>query len=420
MRSHHNFLLNHYTIIFAFILAIAASCIEDINLDSEKEMPVVVECVLTRDTVQRMKLYRMRVMSETGNEPIVDASATIKSRSAGGELQTVAEFHRTDGIGWEARFQPEYDTEYMLTISIPGKEDITASTRFPEDLRLMQCEKSSYFSKEIPDNEYYLMHTAEVRIGREEADDETSYTVYREVSEKPCKIWVFPHTDTTYVYPGESARNSKNDADFIFTGSNQPLSEYAVSDHPGADRFNISTKKLADLRYWSRPDKPFEGTAPNYSQWCHYLCPDVPVFKGFVRIDHPANFRNGLEGNDLEKSHQYSKSSFFIAGDYSDSHNSYSTKDPSPITWSTLQSNRSFLNEVHFLSDEYDAYLRELYIRLLGKDDFILSSYDYTNIPSNINGGVGIFGADYTTWDMEEMIDKSLNNGDAEGHRRDG
>ena len=183
MRPHHNFLLNHYTIIFAFILAIATSCVEDINLDSEKEMQVVVECVLTRDTVQRMKLYRMRVLSETGNEPIGDASATIKSRSAGGELQTVAEFHRTDGIGWEARFQPEYDTEYMLTISIPGKEDITASTRFPEDLRLMQCEKSSYFSKEIPDNEYYLMHTAEVRIGREEADDETSYTVYREVSD---------------------------------------------------------------------------------------------------------------------------------------------------------------------------------------------------------------------------------------------
>lgn len=391
-------------------------------MDSKMEMPVVVECVLTRDTVQTLRLYRMRVLSGTENEPIGDATATLKSRNAGGELLTVAEFHRADGVEWEARFQPEYDTEYTLTVSVPGKDDITASTRFPEDLRLIQCFKDSYITVDTPEGQAsypeYRMHTAEVRKGREDGMGDTYFTVYREVSEKPCKIWVFPHTDTTYVYPGGNSRNSRNDADFIFTGSSQPLSEYAACDHPGADKFNISTKRLADLRYWSRPDKPYEGAWINYSQWCLYQCPDIPVFNGFVRIDHPANFRNGLDYNALKNSYQYSGRSFFIAGDYSDSHNSYSTKDTSPITWSTLQSNRSFLNEVHFLSDEYDSYLRALYIRALGKDDFVLSSYDYTNIPSNINGGVGIFGADYATWDLEEMIDISTNTCETSGLSR--
>lgn len=119
-----------------------------------------------------------------------------------------------------------------------------------------------------------------------------------------------------------------------------------------------------------------------------------------MRIDHPGNFRNGLSEDDLKNSYYYSDRSFFIGGDYSDEHNAYAIK------YYSIIDNRSFLNEVHFVSDDYDTYLRELYVKLQNRDDFILSSYDYNNVYSNINGGAGIFGADNITWDMEQTVSR--------------
>lgn len=69
-----------------------------------------------------------------------------------------------------------------------------------------------------------------------------------------------------------------------------------------------------------------------------------------------------------------------------------------------MHSNQSFLNEVHFVSEEYDAYLRALYAKFQNKNDFVLLSYDYDNVYSNIKGGTGIFGADNITWDMVETV----------------
>ena len=57
-----------------------------------------------------------------------------------------------------------------------------------------------------------------------------------------------------------------------------------------------------------------------------------------------------------------------------------------------------FLIEVRFLSDEYDSFLRDLYVKNLSKDDFILSTYNRYNIYTNIQGGVGVFGAENDTW----------------------
>lgn len=100
-----------------------------------------------------LKVVQDEAVPGTENVPIREAYVTLKSRNESGEFQTVTEFHRTDGIGWEARFQPEYDTEYTLTVNVPGKDDITASTRFPEDLRLIQCFKDSYITVDTPEGQ---------------------------------------------------------------------------------------------------------------------------------------------------------------------------------------------------------------------------------------------------------------------------
>ena len=129
----------------------------------------------------------------------------------------------------------------------------------------------------------------------------------------------------------------------------------------------------------------------NYTQWIPQMCPDLPLHKGFVRIDQPEGFTNGLTDEDFKTSYLSTSGSFLILGDYSD----------------YLTGVEPFLIEVHFLSDEYDAFLRDLHIRNLSRDNFILSTYDTNNIYSNINGGVGVFGAENTTW-AEDACNKSF------------
>jgi len=408
---------NKLNLILLILLGFLPSCIEYVNMDSGKEMPVVVNCVLTRGTVQTLRLYRMRVLSETGNVPVEDATVFLQGKNNNGDFQNVAEFHRTEGINWEAKFQPEYDTDYSLLIKVPGKEDITATTRFPEDLRLIQCCRFATFVADtgmigsFPRG--YGMHTAEVRKGKyytewngRRKENGEAFKAYIQVSENPCKIWVFSHVDTTSVSPGRNKLNLFNEEQFQFSGSDQPFSKYIATNHPGADRFNITPGRLADLNYWNRPDKIYDQ---NISEWCLYLCPDVPLFDGFVRIDHPENFRNGLTEDNLKNSYYYSDRSFFIGGDYSDQHHAYVIDDYPFLP--LIIDNRSFLNEVHFVSDEYDTYLREMYVKLQNRNDFVLSSYDYNNVYSNINGGVGIFGADNITWDMEETVGRISRKG---------
>lgn len=173
----------------------------------------------------------------------------MQGKDNNGKFQTVAEFHRTEGINWEVKFQPEYDTDYGLLIKVPGKEDITATTRFPEDLRLIQCCCGAITAGEaIRDdngNQYiyydYRMYTAEIRKGKYydeyfdryymiKNEDGTPFKAYLDVSENPCKIWVFSHTDTTYVSPGNESITTINEGFFnsldqgnLFQSMSQPI-----------------------------------------------------------------------------------------------------------------------------------------------------------------------------------------------------
>lgn len=437
-------------VVLASMISGLCGCVEPIDLDSDESLPVVVECILKTDTVQTMKLYRMRRLSDTANEPIDDATACLIRLEKGTDIRdTVAMFYKTDGIEWKTSYKPEYGNDYELVVNIPGQTGISATTRFPEDLRLVFTEKMLYdgrhhfkdetdhsrwnperircYGQEIeltPHNErdtvIFKMRTCEVRQGRY-VDSLVKpdgfvykkkgerFKVYDKPSEEPCKLWIFPHTDTTMVFFPNNYFGIYDEDKIHFKGTVQPFCDYAVTDHPGVDNFNITSGRLADLDWCNKPlccRRANIACIPpwmsfNRSQWCTFMCPDLPLHKGFVRIDHPAGFNNGLSEKELETSYLYSESSFFVCGDYID-------KDPEDKICISINSlnlkELSFMNEVHFLSDEYDAYLRDLYARKSDENNFVLSVYNYENVYSNINGGVGIFGADNVTWDEETRI----------------
>lgn len=398
-----------YNFVYLLPAIMLSSCIEPISVESNEDLPIVVQCVLKHEPEQTLKLYHMRGLYSTEDRPVKDAQVYLV-RHSGGVRDTVKFTNTSGGVEWKAGVCPEYDTDYELLVRIPGREDITATTHFPKDIWLTmtfrELHDGSGLLEPLPDvafiesiwpnifegswpgsitewygptvnrdTTYYRMYTAEL-FQRKSINE-------NEVCNDACKMWIYPHTKP------ESNGNWR--VKFVST---QPKTKYAVTDHPGADDFNVVPGTVSDLEWEGLV--PFGGvkrleewTIPPFriGKWVLAMCPDLPLHDGFIRIDHPANFNNGITEQDFKKSYLNSSSSFLIYADYAQE-------------FPKIDNTNGHINEVHFVSDEYDAYLRGLYVQHMNRNDFILSTYEISNIYSNICGGVGIFGADYATWDL--------------------
>lgn len=82
-------------------LFLLASCVEDIDMDTGEELPVVVDCVLKMDTVQTLRLYHMKRLSAEGYEPVAEAKVELQLIQKNGSFFKVADFHRSEGLGWD-------------------------------------------------------------------------------------------------------------------------------------------------------------------------------------------------------------------------------------------------------------------------------------------------------------------------------
>lgn len=77
-----------------------ASCVEDIDMDTGEDLPVVVDCVLKMDTLQTLRLYHMKPLNANGYEPVTEAKVELQRIQKNGSFFKVAEFQRSEGLGW--------------------------------------------------------------------------------------------------------------------------------------------------------------------------------------------------------------------------------------------------------------------------------------------------------------------------------
>ena len=390
-------------------------CVENIDIDTGEDLPVVVDCVLKMDTVQTLRLYKVRKMYENKIEPVTNAQVELLGvENNNDNYQKVADFRHVYGYDWVCEFKPDYRAEYKLHIVLDNGKELTATTSFPDDFKLVLQSKRMKDTKGVldggKDTIICQMISAQVAVGRMvnlydiielyqfpipgEEYFKRPFKFYQPATRQGCKLWIYPHTDTTMVLPPFNYIWDQFKASEIpFKGSSKPYCSLVATDHPGADNFNLTPGTISDLSIVKVPVNTnihvhritHYLSYINYTQWFPLLCADMPLHEGFVRIDHPAGFSNGVAEKDIKDHYQYSPASFVILADY---HNYMAGIEP-------------FLIEVHFLSDEYDAFLRDLHVKNMSRDNFILSSYDIDNISSNIEGGVGVFGAEIVTWAQE-------------------
>ncbi len=410
------------------LLPSIVSCIEDITLDLGLEEGIAVNCVLRMRETQTLRLYKLKEIYGADARSIEDATVVLSAfDEKSGEYSDVAEFEHKEGLEWSASYLPEYGVKYRLTVSISGKDPITAETRFPEDLRLMvgqwnidipfqfgtggTLDTVGFYIPRFRIHKANTVLTLKNKPGQHPEPWDFKYVngepvpfrEYREVYQDSCKLWVFPHVDSEYEYRDHPDSlwkvNHLYPEWYDFHGASKPYVKFAATDHPFVDRFNLVSGTVSDLRWCNIPIKKYvtgseNSLYENMSQWPIAVCPDLPLHDSFLRIAHPANFINQKYKHELEYEHRIGKElvkdSFYIIAEFSESFG----RDDRDM--------RLYLScaiETHFVSEEYDSYLKDLCIAKESEGDFILSAYEAKHIYSNVIGGYGIFGAENVTWD---------------------
>ena len=337
-------------------------CIEDIDLNPGDAPKVVVNCLLKESDIQTMEIYYTSESLDGDRKPVENAKVLLSAYD-----EFVTEFQHDSGCMWSARYKPKNGSQYKLKVIVDG-DTLSAQTRFPDDVQVCTygrgryADSSSRFGRDI-----YLYYSYELRVISNEIEitpgmtysQISDYFIYGTAYRKACHLWIFPH--------------NLNRGDY---------EHYIGTTHTKADNFNILPLYVKDLPCFSRDSIiAMESWVRERLAWYPKRLADIPMHDSFVRIDIPDNYDNGKTQEELSDTPVYSPSAFALAREF-----------PIQLDSNFEDPYKAVLYDVYFLSDEADQYFKDVYQRNINKDNFVFE-YDTDNVYSNINGGLGIFGA---------------------------
>ena len=352
---------------------LVTSCVEPIVMDPLEEMPVVVNCVLTRDgqmpeiysgmtfTTPEQKLYLYYAKSPSGSDYVVikDAEVTVSERRFKHKFSW-------NGECWTSSFLPEFDTQYTLDVTLPDGRTLSGTTTYPEALTI-----SSH-----PLYTYPGMVTSLARWQR--------ITRYDWISgpKRDAFLWAIP----------------------------TPKCEmpYLVTDHSGADNANVVGGSWKDLPVSMQCDSSITKIRNtlhrdewDYGIWDAFVrrCNTLPVHRGYLRICHPSDYDNGNENakTQITGSRRTDTGEVGVVTDsWSDAFILFGDRFIN-LTPPGMYGLAVFgmLYKTYFLSEEYDAYLNSILHMQLRGDELAASYFSPDANYTNINGGIGVFGAIY-------------------------
>ena len=318
-------------IISAFFSVIAfTGCIESIIMDpGEDDLPVMVNCLLVTDS-EVQTLFLQYVKGKSVKDYVPVTDAKVYITAVFTTVYDTLHFHYSGENRWKSQ-------------NDPGKR-ITAGKRY----RL---------TVEIPGREIISAETVSPIAYRpylytdlHEVNSMDLHTVYYQIRPLPSEkqdlitsaVWIF----------AKGRLKTLEDCDEYYP--------YIVTDHPYADDFNINGRKFSSL--------PINGDFDAHTMavtWPAFLnmrrmMPELPLHDEFVRIEHLDTERFHILAGPLEYPARGPHQDYFLFS---------------------------------FVSDEYDEYLRRVYVKNRKLENDITSIYSTDNMYTNIEGGVGIFGS---------------------------
>ena len=331
-------------------LLVCSSCVREIVMDAGEKPMVVVECVISNTAPQTLHLRYTKGASKKDYEFVTEADAVLHDLTTGKEAGRFVKAE--DGV-WTLDYEAEDEHDYRLEVNVPGYETITAEQTMPvrpkvKALRI--CLTGPY---------WLVVHSH---------GEWEKCCYYNFTSNQNASIWVY-------------AMNYNKE-----TGKRE-LAEYICSSRP-ADDFN-----LTDIEYTPKLDtiqtiepSPFLAPQPPYNNGSLFTC--------VVGLYHE------LSGRRMHREYlRYSSSgSLIVSGTFEGFYpvEFVSEKSEDVLNGGVITDPAEDQAYLVFasVSDEYDEYYHDAR-RLQGiqESSQLSDIYLRDNVFSNINGGLGIFGA---------------------------
>ena len=318
-------------------------------MDAGEEPVVAVECILSEQPVQTLRLSFTKGAAMDEVPALSEAEAVLIDLTEG---KTVGSFERQDNGTWTLGYAAVPEHSYRLEVDVPGHETVWAEQTMPT-----ACLVISTFMNIFSSSTHVL-------------------SLYGS-----CLFFNFT-TEIAWI----RALNYNPD-----TGTRE-YAEYICTDAPNVSDFN-----LAGATY----DPPVSDT----DVWGHkrtaYLYPNLrgaPLHRRYLRIELPLKLDSGGE----------SAHGIHIAGSMT---GKYYHKD-NPFSQQPIdrppRSDEGIV-VVSYVSRDYDRYLREaIYYKKISESTDLADMLLRENIFTNIHGGLGIFGAKTET--VVEWVPAYTNN----------
>lgn len=323
-----NTMMDKSSLLLCAFLQLLSSCAQDFSLDSG-ERTIVVECILSCDSIQTLKLFYSHAKDEnTASVPITEAKLILFDETK----DLAVGIFRNDGKDWVLDYAAEPEHSYRLDIDVKGHEHISAQQTMPK-----QAHIEGYVHMGGP----FSSDSRFVKYGGD------FYGTGFFASNLPAKTWICALT-----YDEK-------------TGESHVVDEICT-DYPYLDNFNLTGDVYAPYRImWetSHGEYPFDV--------CKYLM-GFPLYRRYLRTN--ADLMNSDKADGI----------FIICGSFYDCNN--------PDYAQPLGSKGGiFFTTVSDDYDRY--LLEAIHYQQLQESSDMTTIYKRDNIFSNIKGGIGIFGA---------------------------
>lgn len=342
-------------------MTILTSCVREVALDAGERPQVVVECILTNDETQELRLNFTKGASKAEAEPLNEAVATLTDLTEG---KIVGEFVRSTGDLWTLGYSSVPDHGYRIEIQVPGYDLIFAEDtmpQLPEITERHRGEPKVEIDQDNPWSSTPILVQYDGYMALTEEEREEGAVEYLTEKYGYHELW------GSYYYI-----KSAPDAFLIYgmnyneaTGQHE-MAGSICTDHPSAESFNLTGDIYQPEIYVLEETRHFV---------LHHKLQGASLYDKFLCI--PAG---------AEKVEKYFILSGSFTGKWYDVNNSIE-EDREPYE------DEGYL-VLMAISDNYRHYLREACHFIDIKESTDMSAiYLRDNIYSNIKGGAGIFAA---------------------------
>lgn len=327
------------------VLSLAAflllSCTRETDLIPEGRGEIVVYCVLTEENTQTLTLDVTDIAASADRAALDGADIELYDKTT---EKGVGRFRKKGGNDWQLEYAAIPEHSYRLKVSIPGREEITATTKMPP-----KCNIVSHIEWFWPSH---------LQMGEEE---NMEYGVQFEISSLPDDaVWV-------------------KGLGYNFITRQHETVEWIASSLNNVDPFNISNAVFRAEDYLHVSILPDLQRLRERGSGFYQYVEGRPLHRNWLRI--PPRAGAPREAADLPSGYFSIAGAFVLDREGSQAH----------------QSGEDALCYVLFMSpsEEYDTFLKELYIEKQRQETDVsyASLFSRKNLYSNIQGGIGLFGS---------------------------